>query len=67
MEFKNIFTKKYIHPRDKETQNVEGGGKYEGGVISYLQQEKWRNPSCLIVKFHEDVGFMSIIFLPGCS
>ena len=24
MEFKNIFTKKYIHPRDKETQNVEG-------------------------------------------
>ena len=40
MEFKNIFTKKYIHPRDKETQNVEGGGKYEGGVISYLQQEK---------------------------
>ena len=52
MEFKNIFTKKYIHPRDKETQNVEGGGKYEGGVISYL---------------HEDVGFMSIIFLPRCS
>ena len=37
MEFKNIFTKKSIQPRDKETQNVKGGGKYEGEVISYLQ------------------------------